>query len=98
MFFLDKKSLQVSWEWSKVEDFSYWKIPDDHVMNLPYFIACIFRTMNSDHTIIIYGPTSELIHKTYEEGNVVGNSFDTIIISFIAVGFSILMRKTIRKK
>jgi len=39
VFFLDKKSLQVSWDWSKVEDFSYWKIPDGHVMNLPYFIG-----------------------------------------------------------
>ena len=39
MFFLVKKSLQVGWDWSKVEDFSYWKIPDGHVMNLPYFIG-----------------------------------------------------------
>ncbi|MGC9778921.1 MAG: class I SAM-dependent methyltransferase [Candidatus Heimdallarchaeota archaeon] len=34
-----KKSKQVGWNWSKVEDLTYWKIPDGYVMNLPYFIG-----------------------------------------------------------
>ncbi len=36
---MEKKSLQVGWDWSKVDDFTYWKIPDGHVMNLPYFVG-----------------------------------------------------------
>lgn len=36
---MKEKSLQVSWDWSKVKDFTYWKIPDGFVTNLPYFIG-----------------------------------------------------------
>jgi len=36
---MKEKSLQVSWDWSKVEDFTYWKIPDGYVMSLPYYIG-----------------------------------------------------------
>lgn len=36
---MKEKSLQVSWDWSKVKDFTYWKIPDGYVMSLPYFIG-----------------------------------------------------------
>lgn len=36
---LVKKSKQVSWDWSKVDDLTYWKIPDGFVVNLPYFIG-----------------------------------------------------------
>ncbi len=35
---LSKKSLEVGWDWEKVKDFTYWKIPDGYVKNLPYYI------------------------------------------------------------
>ena len=35
---MPRKSLQVGWDWKKVKDFSYWKMPDGHVINLPYRI------------------------------------------------------------
>ncbi|NHJ46270.1 MAG: class I SAM-dependent methyltransferase [Asgard group archaeon] len=38
MLILTKKSLQVGWDWEKVKDLSYWKIPDGYVANLPYHI------------------------------------------------------------
>ena len=36
---MSKKSLQVGWNWSKVKDLTYWKMPDGYVANLPYFIG-----------------------------------------------------------
>ena len=36
---MTKRSKQVGWDWSKVEDLEYWKIPDGHVMNLPFYIG-----------------------------------------------------------
>ena len=36
---MKEKSLQVSWDWTKVEDLTYWKIPDGYVMSLPYYIG-----------------------------------------------------------
>lgn len=38
MISLSKKSLEVGWDWEKVKDFTYWKIPDGNVVNLPYYI------------------------------------------------------------
>jgi 2-polyprenyl-3-methyl-5-hydroxy-6-metoxy-1,4-benzoquinol methylase len=36
---MNDKSFQVSWDWSKVEDFTYWQLPDGYVKNLPYYIG-----------------------------------------------------------
>ena len=36
MFCLNEKSLQKGWQWSKVDNLSYWQIPDGFAMNLPY--------------------------------------------------------------
>jgi SAM-dependent methyltransferase len=33
---MKEKSLQKGWQWSQVDDLSYWQIPDGFVMNLPY--------------------------------------------------------------
>jgi SAM-dependent methyltransferase len=35
---LTKKSLEVGWDWDKVEDYTYWQIPDGYVVNLKYYI------------------------------------------------------------
>jgi len=36
VYSMNEKSLQKGWQWSKVDDLSYWQIPDGFIMNLPF--------------------------------------------------------------
>jgi len=36
---VSKKSLQVGWDWSKVDDLTFWKLPEGDVKNLPFYIG-----------------------------------------------------------
>lgn len=38
MIYLSRKSVEVGWDWNKVKDFTYWKIPDGYIINLPYHL------------------------------------------------------------
>lgn len=33
---MNEKSIQKGWQWSVVEDLTYWQIPDGFIMNLPF--------------------------------------------------------------